>query len=328
MAIKPMLCVEDLISHSKDKGIEFTIISEADAERYLDKNNNYFKLTSYRKNYTKITSGSRHGQYAHLDFAHLIELARLDVEVRHLLLKMCLDIEHFLKVSLIKAVENNVRIGSGEDGYRVVTDFLTDAGTADFGKRADTVSKRASAISRKVKQNRNNPYCEGLMEKYHTEMPIWAFVEVISFGDLKDLIQYYSEKTGWTAPVDLQSLDRVRQIRNAAAHNNCIINDLSPSSKPVKTPLFISRFVSNAGIGENMRKKKLANGRINQIVHLLYVYDQVVTSENTRRTRLAELDDLIHSRLISHADYFKANLLLTSTYDFFQKLIDKMISST
>lgn len=159
-------------------------------------------------------------------------------------------------------------------------------------------------------------------------MPIWAFVEVISFGDLKDLIQYYSEKTGWTAPVDLQSLDRVRQIRNAAAHNNCIINDLSPSSKPVKTPLFISRFVSNAGIGENMRKKKLANGRINQIVHLLYVYDQVVTSENTRRTRLAELDDLIHSRLISHADYFKANLLLTSTYDFFQKLIDKMISST
>lgn len=47
MSIKPMLCVEDLIEHSKSKGIVFNIISESDAEKYLDKNNNYFKLTSY-----------------------------------------------------------------------------------------------------------------------------------------------------------------------------------------------------------------------------------------------------------------------------------------
>ena len=278
MSIKPMLCVEDLINHSKDKGIVFNIISEADAEKYLDKNNNYFKLTSYRKNYTKTTSGPNQGQYAHLDFAHLIELARLDVEIRHLLLKMCLDIEHFLKVSLIKAVEDNFRAGTGEDGYRIVVDFLTDAGTPDFGKRTYAVTQRANAISRKIRQNQKNPYCEGLMDKYRTEMPIWAFVEMISFGDLKELIQYYSETTGWNAPVDLQSLDRVRQIRNAAAHNNCIINDLTPSATPIKTPLFITRFVSSAGIGKNMRAKKLSNGRVNQIVHLLYVYDRVVTS--------------------------------------------------
>ena len=153
MSIKPMLCVEDLIEHSKSKGIVFNIISESDAEKYLDKNNNYFKLTSYRKNYAKITSGSNQGKYAHLDFAHLIELARLDVEIRHLLLKMCLDIEHFLKVSLIKAVEDNFRAGTGEDGYRIVVDFLTDTGTPDFGERANAVSRRANAISRKIRQN-------------------------------------------------------------------------------------------------------------------------------------------------------------------------------
>lgn len=324
MSIKPMLCVEDLIEHSKSKGIVFNIISESDAEKYLDKNNNYFKLTSYRKNYAKITSGSNQGKYAHLDFAHLIELARLDVEIRHLLLKMCLDIEHFLKVSLIKAVEDNFRAGTGEDGYRIVVDFLTDTGTPDFGERANAVSRRANAISRKIRQNQKNPYCKGLMDKYHAEMPIWAFVEVISFGDLKELIQYYSETTGWSAPVDLQSLDRVRQIRNAAAHNNCIVNDLTPSSTSIKTPLFITRFVSSAGIGQNMRAKKLSNERVNQIVHLLYVYDCVVTSENTRRTRLAELDDLFHKRMVTHADYFKSNQLLTSTYEFFLKLVEKM----
>lgn len=59
-------------------------------------------------------------------------------------------------------------------------------------------------------------------------------------------------------------------------------------------------------------------------MHLLYVYDRVVTSENTRRTRLTELDDLFHKRMVTHADYFKSNPLLTSTYEFFLKLVEKM----
>lgn len=107
MPRKPMLSVEDLIIHSIDKGIKFDIMSKEEAKEYLGKNNNYFKLTSYRKNYNKYTDGINKGKYEHLDFAYLIELARIDVEVRHILFKMCLDIEHFLKVSLIKAVEDN-----------------------------------------------------------------------------------------------------------------------------------------------------------------------------------------------------------------------------
>lgn len=101
MPLKPMLGVDGLIAHSKEKGITFEIISEDEAKDYLGRNNNYFKLSSYRKNYTKFPAGPRKGQYRDLDFAYLIELARIDVEVRHILLKMCLDIEHFLKVSLI-----------------------------------------------------------------------------------------------------------------------------------------------------------------------------------------------------------------------------------
>ena len=94
-----------------------------------------------------------------------------------------------------------------------------------------------------------------------------------------------------------------------------------------KTPRFITDFVSSAGIGENMRKKKLANRRINQIVHLLYVYDKVVTSENTRNTRLTELHDLLHIRMSSHKGYFAENNLLTSTHQFFVKITDRLMST-
>ena len=75
-----------------------------------------------------------------MDFAYLIELARIDVEVRHILLKMCLDIEHFLKVSLINAVENNLQAGNGEDGYKIVTDFITDTSGVNFEERAKNIS--------------------------------------------------------------------------------------------------------------------------------------------------------------------------------------------
>ena len=321
MPRKPMLTVDALIEHAKDKGIRFEKMSEQDAKEYLDKNNNYFKLTSYRKNYPKAVGGSNAGQYIHLDFAYLIELARIDVEIRHILLKMCLDIEHFLKVSLIKAVEDHLQSGD-EDGYKIVTDFMVDAGRDDFGIRAENASKRSGSISRRIQQNKKNPYCEGLIAKYCDEMPIWVLVELISFGDLKDLISYYSEATGWPLPVDVQSLDRVRQIRNAAAHSNCMINDLTCPGGATKTPPFITNFVSNASISRPTREKRLSNRRINQIVHLLYVYDKVVCSENTREIRLTELKELIDERMLLHADYFQQNDMLTATYGFFKKIID------
>ena len=88
MPQKPMLSVQDLIVHSKEKGIQFNSISETEAQDYLARNNNYFKLASYRKNYPKFTDGPKQGQYENLDFAYLIELARIDVEVRHILLKL------------------------------------------------------------------------------------------------------------------------------------------------------------------------------------------------------------------------------------------------
>ena len=320
-----MLRVDELIHHSQDKGIKFNIISDKDAKEYLNKNNNYFKLTSYRKNYSKKTNGVNIGKYEKLDFAFLIELARIDVELRHILLNMCLDIEHFLKVALIKAVEDNLADGV-EDGYKIVENFILAKDETSFKKKSEVVSRRSGSISRKINQNQKNPYCEGLINSYSSEMPIWTFVELISFGDLTDLIAYYSNTTAWVPPVDCQSLDRVRQIRNAAAHSNCIINDLRSSTDSAKTPRFITQFVTAAGISKHSRTKKLSNKRINQIVHLLYIYDIVVVSENTRQTRLQELNNLIDIRMLTHREYFADNLLLTSTYDFFKKIVNYISS--
>lgn len=324
---KPMKTVDELIDYMKHKGITFSIISEADAKQYLDKHNNYFKLTSYRKNYTKITTGPNSGKYENLEFAHLIELARLDTEIRHLLLQMTLDIEHFIKVNLIKAVEERMDKVKDEDGYKIIEGYLLADDIHPISDRAQAMSNRNRQFSKIINQNRHNPYCEGLINRYSDEMPIWAFVELTTIGDLKDLIEYYSKKTGWNPPADLQSIDRVRQLRNACAHGNAIINDLRPVNNAATSkkgtsvsPPYITNLVKSAGVNSGARAKKLSNPRINQIVHLFYVYDIVVQSHNTRSQRIQELHNLIDIRMVANRNYFVNNQIISSTYAFFKKM--------
>lgn len=322
---KSMLTSDQLVQHMIEKGIHFTIISEEDAKRHLSENNNYFKLTSYRKNYSKITTGMNAGQYENLEFAYLRELARLDTAIRHLLLEMALDIEHFLKVCLLDAVED--QMVNGEDGYAIVSDYVFDSNNQNNDSRAENVSKRSREFHLKIAHSQSNPYCGGLVRKYADEMPIWAYIELISFGDLKDLIDFYSRKTRWKPPVDIKSLDRVRQLRNACAHGNAIINDLKPAKTNENSsvaPKFITEFVARAGVSKTTRDKKLSNPRINQIVHLLYVYDKVVIGEYTRTHRIEELKNLMDRRILENKEFFGSNDLLVSTYEFFKKIIENV----
>ena len=319
---KPILTSDQLVQHMADNGIKFTIIDQESAKRHLSEHNNYFKLSSYRKNYGKITSGPNKGQYEDLEFAYLRELARLDTLIRHLLLEMTLDIEHFLKVLLLKKVEEN--IANGEDGYKIIEGYLFDIDNHNTKERSENTYKRSGIFNKAIKQNLKNPYCSGLANKYADDMPVWACVELMSFGELKDFIEYYSKKIDWELPVEISCIDRVRQLRNACAHGNAIINDLKPGNgtRDVSSaPVFITNYVKAAGISKTTREKKLSNPRVNQIVHLLYVYDKLVTSKNTRYIRLSALDTLINERMPKNKDYFQTNPLLTSTYHFFRQIV-------
>ena len=46
---KPRLSLDEQIQHLKDKGKLFNIMDEESAKQYLKYNNNYYKLTSFRK---------------------------------------------------------------------------------------------------------------------------------------------------------------------------------------------------------------------------------------------------------------------------------------
>lgn len=140
---KPILMIDEQISHLKDKGVRFEIMDEESAKEYLRTHNNYFKLTSYRKNYAKHPDGENKGKYIELDFAYLVDISIIDMQLRYMIVPMALDIEHHTKLKLLKKVEEY-----GEDGYQIVRDYI------------DSLDVRQKLVyDGEINRNRRSVYC-------------------------------------------------------------------------------------------------------------------------------------------------------------------------
>ena len=139
---KPILTIEQQIEHLKQKGVAFELCSEEEAADYLRDKCNFFKLASYRKLFSKYEGGPRDGRYVDLDFGQLRLLAALDQELRHALLGMTLDIEHFQKVTLLREMEDR-----GEDGYAIVADYMASLTAAAVSTKARQASRVGRPIS-------------------------------------------------------------------------------------------------------------------------------------------------------------------------------------
>lgn len=308
----------EIIDHMEQKGIKFDIMSKEDALEFLLQNNNYFKLTSFRKNFPKYQSGEKKGCYIDLDFAYLKDLSLIDMHLRHLLLKMTLDIEHYIKVNLLTHMETNAE----EDGYKSVSSFI------------ESYQKdESNSIISDIVKNSGNPYCGELLYKYNINkesksiehFPIWAFVEVISFGKLKEFYRYYYSKYEIKDKHDIGFLlVTVNQLRNAVAHNNCIINNLypvHPKCIPYSKPNnIVMRFLSNAGINEKTRSNKMKNPRLRQIASTIYVFDTIVTSKAIKKSRYKELEQLVEDRIKYKNQYYQKNEMITSSFEFIRRI--------
>lgn len=313
--MKNLLTVDELVEHMKHRGITFHIVSEADARIFLTENNYYMKLASYRANYLKYTSGSKLGTYINLDFAYLKELSTIDMHLRYLIVQMCLDIEHYLKVSLISHVEQT----PGEDGYELVRHFI--------GYTNDKGQQQNEYILKKIRGHKSSDYSKDLIEKYYPYFPIWVFVELISFGDLSYLVDFYSNLYSVNI-VNNKFMNIVRDIRNASAHSNCLINKLfEPLRSGQQVDSAISNYVKGVStISDATRAKNLRYRVIYSFVTLLYVYDLIVPDGKTKLKRHGELKHMFDERMQAHKDYFVSHSRLVGVYMFVKKIVDSLPS--
>lgn len=311
--MKRLLTTDQLITHMKSKGITFNIISESDAKVFLQENNYYMKLASYRENYSKYSVGKKAGQYINLDFAYLKELSTFDMHLRYLIIQMCLDLEHALKVSLLTHVEKNPK----EDGYELIRKFI--------GYTNNKGQAQNEYILKKIRGHKSSDYCRDLIEKYYPYFPVWVFVELISFGDLTYLVSFYDEL--YSDPIaNNKFMNTVRDIRNAAAHSNCLINKLfEPLASGQQIDSIISTYIKTIpNISSTARAKNLNYRVVYNFIILLYVYDRIVPDGIAKQRRHNELKELFNVRMVTHADYFQSNNKLTGVYTFVKKVVDSL----
>lgn len=297
--MKVLKTSDELIAHMKTKGIKFDIGKEEDAKIFLQNNNYYMKLASYRANYDKRKSN---GEYINLDFAYLQELSTIDMHLRYLILQMCLDVEHALKTRLLKDIEDNPE----EDGYDIIRRFIT----------------KYERSCQNIQKHKSSEYCRELIEKYYPYFPAWVFVELISFGDMVKLYEYYSDRYPGRLK-DSELLYSIRDLRNATAHSNCIINKLQKGTN--KPSVKIIKFVSNiGGIGTSMRKNKLSNKFLYDFVSLLYIYNEFINVDVVKTRRLKQIQDFLDGRVIKNKEYFYKNECIKTAYTFVKKVVDYM----
>jgi len=308
---KPMLDTDGQIKHLQSKGVQFNRITVEEATSYLRDNNNYFKLRAYRKNFPKHPDGDLKGQYINLDFVLLKDLSIIDMRMRYTFMQMALDIEHFAKVHLLRVIEE-----SDDDGYQIVENYFDSLKTND----ANNDTKRYDGLLCELNRNRKNPYCGGIIEKYDGCYPVWAFIEIASLGTI---IHFYGFCSDQLNNKDLKDgyylLITIKELRNAAAHSNCLIHDMGAKDSRHKPNYSMLRALSD--ISKTTKDNQLKNERMRQIITLLYTHTALVTSVGVHEHTKDNLADLV-SRMYHHIDYYDGNENILASFGFFKKSVD------
>ena len=322
---KPKMSSKELVQKMINKGIDIDPHSIEEVEEYLLNSNNYFRVCSYRNNYQKYQQGKNKGKYIGLSFDQLKAMAILDMKIRKVLLGMCLDVEHSLKLYILKDFENN-----HDDGYNIVQEYF----------KTQNGRKTAEGII----QKRNNIYVSGLAVKYvypketeemfvgidiedkpvNVDMPIWAMLELMTFGDLLNFyFYYYGLKTDACErpPIPKNVLHKVKNIRNACAHNNCILNQLY--DKSARIPSSIGEFAKRIGISSNTVRKKLKCNAFCEMMCVFYCLD-ILASDAVKIHDFNDFADNIDHFFNKYYLLFKNNLLIKTSLDFLKNCIDSL----
>lgn len=295
------LTVPELIAHMRDdKGIIFSLVNETDAAEFLTNRNFYFRIKSYADNFEMKP---KTGKYIGLDFGHLQELSTIDMYLRKLLLKMTIDVEHYLKVRIVNDCQKNPE----DDGYTVVEKFFTE--------------------HPEVRQNmmywaKSSGYDYDIRQDYLDTPAVWNLVEMIGFFDFTIFFEFYYTYFKLTNS-QIKHFSSVRRIRNAAAHNSCMLRSLKPEQN-FKFDLDVCMELSGGkcGLTPTEISHNMKIPVLNDFAVMLSVYTQMISSPRIKEMTFKEMKEFFDGRMIHHKDFFEGNSEIKSAYKFSRAVLE------
>ena len=189
---------------------------------------------------------------------------------------MTLDLEHISKVLTLQKMEKY----EGNE-YAIVTSFL------------ETLDPRFSPrIDHEIQRSLKSPYNSWINDQYHDVLPVWAFLELVSFGTLRSFVYFCASRWDDKQLRNLHyDLKRVNSLRNAAAHGSCIINSIVRKQnefqrRPSST---INRLLAETGISKARRRHWMKNPVLQEIVTVILLHNLLISEGNSRSRATTEL---------------------------------------
>ena len=174
-----------------------------------------------------------------------------------------------------------------------------------------------------INRNKGNIYCGDIVNKYDGAYPIWAFIEIIPFGRL---VAFYGFCADRFADKEMKNnfyrLLTCKEIRNASAHSNCILNDLKARTAAHKTNTAVTNELMMINdMNSNFRRNRMSNARIQQLVTLFYMHRTMVESDGIKKSESEEIQKVM-KRIDRNYDYYSTNPMIKGTFDFLKMVVD------
>lgn len=162
-----------------------------------------------------------------------------------------------------------------------------------------------------------------LIYKYQDEPALWNLIEMLSFGEFIDFYTFYFityENENFDKDFR-QLLTPVRHLRNLAAHNNCLLNNLFRFNNNFNVNKHVVDIVSKRNIfsSNEQRVKKMVVPIFHDFLALLYIFDKVIQSTKIRKHAAEDLI-IFKERLNKRREYFLNNININNSLNCFEKM--------
>ncbi len=233
----------------------------------------------------------------------LKDLSTIDMYLKRWILEASLSVEHSLKVNLLKDIQER-----GIDEFDIVANYLI----------------KYPKIKDEIKSRRNTPYVKNLLSKYkHPYYPIWVYLEVIPFGEFVNFYKYYCDEHS-CGEFSSDLLYNVKSIRNASAHNNCVIHDLVNKNGYYKIELVDILDPILPDTKRRTIQDRLKNNSVQDFISLLIAVNTILKSDELKTDHLKSIRNLFYGRMIRNSTLYKSSTALNQMYEFCKKVVDNL----
>ena len=195
-------------------------VENADRARHILSTVNYYRLTTYGKHLRRADDPEKFIDGVTLD--DLYDLYQFDMGLRHQLLPVL----EFFEVQLRAKVSYHLAMTYGSTGYANAANFRLDK--ASQGMHKNLMNK----FRIEVKRLDDLAFVRHHQVKYGGKFPVWAAVELFSFGMLAQLYAILTEDDQWAVsreyrltPEELYALIAAAvDVRNICAHYTRLYN--------------------------------------------------------------------------------------------------------